>query len=472
MRSAKRIISILMCVSVISSSVVTDCIAVKASAIPVVYTAWDVWQLIMFSLGVTVEVQDSGLVDEACIELKDTFDLWVDSNGFDEITAESVKGAMNQIVEDGKKGIVNISENVWNCLKDWGSNLWNNAVQEGQLELADVCSLVSVSEQNAYYNQFISKLTDVVKGGYRYMLLKNGDRYTMFWTYQNGLNGDWVVERHFPGDVWVIDNVTSFYEADLYIKDLIPTSYFNTRSTNWAHVFDGDAVLCMDNHAVSASDVFFPDLEGLSYDTCLVDYDFKGLLDTGAYDVITQGRTWDGTDVAGDVILTFPQDIPFPDVISGVKVGDIPYTDALEDVGAIPVDTTADKDLVSDIPIADAIDKIKPDTGEDDTEKDTENGGESGGGTVDVPMTFDLTKLFPFCIPFDVIDLISVLSAKPETPRFEVPIKYPTINGTATYIMVVDLSDFDEVAALLRKMECLLFIIGLAFITRANMIRG
>lgn len=471
MRSAKRIISILMCVSVISSSVVTDYITVKASAIPVVYTAWDVWQLIMFSLGVTVEVQDSGLVDEVCTELKDTFDLWVDSNEFDEITAESVKGAMNQIIEDGKTGIVSISENVWNCLKDWGSNLWNNSVPEGQLELAEVCSLVSVSDQNVYYDQFISKLTDVVKGGYRYILIKNNNGYHIFFTYQN-LIGEWVTERLFTGLSWTIDGETRFYEPALYVLDSVPTNYFSPGSPRNANIYEDDVILCMDNYVVSAPDVFFPDLEGLSYDTCLVDYDFKGLLDTGAYDLITQGRTWDGTDVAGDVILTFPQDIPFPDVISGVKAGDIPYTDALEDAGAIPVDTTKDKDLVSDIPISGAIDKLKPDAGEDDTEKDTENGGESGGGTVDVPMTFDLTKLFPFCIPFDVIDLISVLSAKPETPRFEVPLKYPTTSGMATYIMVIDLSDFDEVAALLRKMECLLFIVGLAFITRANMIRG
>lgn len=81
----------------------------------------------------------------------------------------------------------------------------------------------------------------------------------------------------------------------------------------------------------------------------------------------------------------------------------------------------------------------------------------------------NLTNLFPFCLPFDFIDFISLLSAEPETPRFEYEMPLP---AGKSYTFDIDLSPFDSVASLMRKMETLAFIIGLIFITREKMIRG
>ena len=83
-----------------------------------------------------------------------------------------------------------------------------------------------------------------------------------------------------------------------------------------------------------------------------------------------------------------------------------------------------------------------------------------------------LEKLFPFCLPFDLIDFIKVLDAQPEAPCFTIPFMYPTKDGLAKYDITIDLSQFDSVASLLRDMECLLFIVGLIMITRSKMIRG
>lgn len=80
--------------------------------------------------------------------------------------------------------------------------------------------------------------------------------------------------------------------------------------------------------------------------------------------------------------------------------------------------------------------------------------------------------MFPFCLPFDLIDFIKVLDAPAEAPKFTIPFKYPTRSGTATYDIVIDLSSFNSVAELLRDMECLAFIVGLIMITRSRMIRG
>lgn len=83
-----------------------------------------------------------------------------------------------------------------------------------------------------------------------------------------------------------------------------------------------------------------------------------------------------------------------------------------------------------------------------------------------------LESLFPFCLPFDLIDFFQVLSAEPEAPHFQWPIRYMAPDGPKEYVVDIDLSPFDSVAAILRKMELLAFIVGLIMITREKMIRG
>lgn len=80
----------------------------------------------------------------------------------------------------------------------------------------------------------------------------------------------------------------------------------------------------------------------------------------------------------------------------------------------------------------------------------------------------DLSKYFPFCIPFDLYDFFMCLNAAPEAPVIDWEIPLP---GGKTYPMKIDLSPFDPVAQLLRRLELLLFCVGLAFKTR-DLIKG
>lgn len=80
----------------------------------------------------------------------------------------------------------------------------------------------------------------------------------------------------------------------------------------------------------------------------------------------------------------------------------------------------------------------------------------------------DWKTLFPFCVPFDLIEFLGVLNAEPEAPvirwRFYVP-------RVVDYEIEIDLSVFDGVAQIMRTMELLAFCIGLILLTR-NIIRG
>lgn len=90
-------------------------------------------------------------------------------------------------------------------------------------------------------------------------------------------------------------------------------------------------------------------------------------------------------------------------------------------------------------------------------------------GNVD-SYAIDLTSFFPFCIPFDLYDFLSLFLAEPEAPHFEFDIDFPYMNEP--WHLVIDLSPWDGVAQLLRRLELLLFIVGLGMVTREKFLRG
>lgn len=84
-------------------------------------------------------------------------------------------------------------------------------------------------------------------------------------------------------------------------------------------------------------------------------------------------------------------------------------------------------------------------------------------------LAFDLTAIFPFCIPFDLFALIEKFDVQPETPRIQISLPLPGLDETLD--LDLDLAPFETVAVILRSMELIAFIIGLALVTR-NLIRG
>lgn len=106
------------------------------------------------------------------------------------------------------------------------------------------------------------------------------------------------------------------------------------------------------------------------------------------------------------------------------------------------------------------------------------NGGGGTDGTINFPdIDFnlpeinwslgDLSNKFPFSIPFDLVNLVTVLDAPAEAPRFEGTVNF----GFTTWDYDINLESFDTVASVCRTTELVLFIFGLILITR-NLIKG
>lgn len=74
----------------------------------------------------------------------------------------------------------------------------------------------------------------------------------------------------------------------------------------------------------------------------------------------------------------------------------------------------------------------------------------------------DLTKFFPFCIPFDLYDMLAAFAAEPEAPVFT----FATGFLGQVFTVDIDLSPWDGVAKTVRTIQLCICIVGLAFATR------
>lgn len=127
-------------------------------------------------------------------------------------------------------------------------------------------------------------------------------------------------------------------------------------------------------------------------------------------------------------------------------------------------------------PVQDFIESLKPGTDPDPNPDPNPNPDPDPGtdpdpdpGTNNEDFTAPgLSAVFPFCIPFDLIRAVKVLSVEGEAPRYEIPFQIP---GLVDYTFVIDMAEFETVVEIFRVLETLGFIIGLILITR-NLIRG
>lgn len=166
-------------------------------------------------------------------------------------------------------------------------------------------------------------------------------------------------------------------------------------------------------------------------------------------------------DAAGNVTITFGDG----------RVISIPqeYADGMEWVGEQGGELNKDTTL----PISGTLVAPLPGVIEQNPPADPgDPGGSEGDMKVDPDVsdyTLDFRKLFPFCIPFDIYKAVKLLDASPTAPVVHYKFYF---SKSKTYAIDLNLNKFNSVAAILRRMECLLFIIGLATATRRIYIRG
>ena len=75
----------------------------------------------------------------------------------------------------------------------------------------------------------------------------------------------------------------------------------------------------------------------------------------------------------------------------------------------------------------------------------------------------DVRKIFPFCIPFDIVDMIRGLRAEKAPPVFHFDYYFKGIDYTFT--VDVDLSDYEKYVKLFRGGMVIFFVFALMWLT-------
>lgn len=165
------------------------------------------------------------------------------------------------------------------------------------------------------------------------------------------------------------------------------------------------------------------------------------------------------------------------DIIANLKPGYDPVTDPSVDPALDPIcypdtiptpviDPTADVVLQ---PAKDPTPSPNPDPSPSTSPKPTTQPTPSPGEIDSAQPVVDLSKFFPFCIPFDLIHLVQALDADPVAPKWTLKLEPPQF--PVEWEVTLDLSQFESLAKIFRTGETLLFVVGLILITR-GIIKG
>lgn len=151
-------------------------------------------------------------------------------------------------------------------------------------------------------------------------------------------------------------------------------------------------------------------------------------------------------DTTKDVVISLPAILPVP----ASNVSDL--EDVQDELGVVPLPLTQDVAAT----VTDLQETKAAELGDTET------------------YSLDLTEYFPFCIPFDIGNLLTLFRAEPEAPTFtfSLPIGYDAVNGFLWETYTLDLSQFDQVAFWCRRGMLLIFIVGLGLSTRQVFLRG
>jgi len=180
--------------------------------------------------------------------------------------------------------------------------------------------------------------------------------------------------------------------------------------------------------------------------------------ETGAIDDGIVGQAWNEAldqDYDDTDVITLTDSVPWA-ASQTSDVIDVGYTqsDVLTDVGINDIVQDITSEIDTDYPLSIDDYKVPPAWV-----------NPSDGKTV------RFADIFPFCIPFDIYDFLSLLSATRTAPHFEIPFNYDRIGLDYTFVIDLSGDEWENLAVIVRTMELLAFCIGLAYVTR-DLIKG
>lgn len=453
--------------------------------------------------------------DEICRDIKDTIDYIARGYGIADAYLDEFWGKCWD-------GIVDTSSDVWGAVTAWADGVYKKFFDTATGDFTSASGFFSVSgptvvasptckltglttDSNGYIFTALGHFSDgsvtrypIVATKSRFEssgirayieLTKNGEVHTSSQGFSlNSEDGSWVINSFFGSNIDVYNEQFCRGVLDVGNVDKLSVSQFYDRVLN---VLNGGSVsVDSDFSSIGPFNKLYTDNPDL-FGTKVGDPIGPDVVSPGRYGVnkkdgaldlhglagdyggtYTGGKTWDGAGGALDSAL------------KDLLTGGLSWDQFMERIGAVP-------HIATDVPLVDADGKVLTDEagkvltkekdvaieGDKVTDKDITDtinppkddpNPETGGGD-SAPYVVDLRDFFPFCIPFDVCDMLAILAAEPVAPKVDWVFNFGKFGS---YTFAVDLAKFDTVARLLRDFELLAFCIGLAMATKKLILNG
>lgn len=477
----KKSILLLMVVIVLFQTVYSSVETAKAAALPEViyYTYWDLISSLYGVCGYDTQIDETVINNHSVTgkQAWDNFVTFVENSAkanykFLEDGASKAFSELENLVNNVTDKGFSITQDLYDMLKSVFADQVANASNQNQFDCSSTEKVQNMIESITGGDLDDSRLHSIVDRGYLLnILLSSGAYYIYVSSPDNVKNKKYIVDYDNSDQCYRIYEWNSTYYQKGYTAGSCVRNgytYYNTT----INVFGSDLTWIIQNGCFSGTDTIGAQV---SEGACPAEVPEvvpwrKEVTVPDEWRVIPGGGSDDDPDKNPDAL---PVVIPIkPSPGKDPDSTEDPSTETPEDP-----DKKDDPDKKKD-PVVNPI--INPDTGnvvDPNTGWDIDpstgmlinpNTGElvnpDTSNTVSNASKFgDITKLFPFCIPFDLVKLIKGMSAEKAPPVFHFEHKFKGINYT--FVVDVDLSDYDKYIKIFRFGLQVLFVITLMFLT-------
>lgn len=462
----KRVLALLLVCVIVSS---TTYKAHAAATVPVVVSAGEAIAYVLGILGITAgagyvidkKEEISSWGSDQIVKLKEWTKTNSDKvNAWGAATSQEIESSIDAWFEKLRTGTLDTASAVWDSIKAWGGSIYDSLHGSSDVYIGGAVSVVPhETSTGAYSIGFTGVNGKDCTFGYSHFVSLNlcGAFYRV---------SDAAYDRFYlislpsvPGSVEYADSNYLLHGSTSRVDGVgsISTLLFDvSRSVSNSlsyPIYQVDSYPFIDTAARQILTMSIP-IPADEYITV-----------GGVSDIYDRDKSLDNIGVAVPGIAAGATDIPIDwglvgdiaGTLTDVRAGVKDIADVLPDAKVFPIDTTRDTVIDSDGDLS------------NDKAKDDVIPAVPNVGTLDDYKLAGLEKVFPFCIPFDLIAFLGCLSAAPEAPAFDWVFPLPGKDGKE-YTLHVDLSPWEPVAKIARTMETLAFCIGLVMITREKMI--
>lgn len=401
------------------------------------WSAYDVLYTLLQSIGISISLNPTD-DDVPKGFTKDTYDEYVDyilewSNTAQQnidtgdTPLQKFVDEIKALPENIHDGCISISQDLWNFLNNYGYEATDARINVDTAVVAgsDIPFIYSASCFNP----------NLVLDFY---LSTNEVCFVYTKVYQNG--------KYYYSQFAVSDTSFIYSFTNSNVSD--PSfSRYNSASYNGYYYAKLGAGLFSDAYLIGYEISSIPDfINSLSGDLAINAPDVIWPKTDLAYDIVNHVATWDDA-IANDLITTAEDDdtvavIPLTDT----GVGDDVYTN----VGVTDIPSTGE-----DVKDSEATDEDAKEETVDQSVIATLPDSASKAG--------DITKYFPFCIPFDLVSMIKGMQAEQKPPVWNFKFYFKTIDYT--FEVTVDMSDYEKYIKIFRAGLVIFYVIILMLIT-------